>query len=116
MIYAIAPENCRPYLTAGKAYGVRNDACGCFAITDDAGDEIYCLWADCSHANGDWGKEDRAVEKEPTETLRDRFAMAALTAIPSRNWDFTEMGDDVIPRLWAECAYAIADAMMAARQ
>ena len=41
------------------------------------------------------------------ETLRDRFAMAALTAIVSQ--------DDDVPNGYAKSAYEIADAMLEAR-
>lgn len=47
-------------------------------------------------------------------TLRDYFAGQALASIPNRSWD--DVGDGyVLVKAWAKCAYAVADAMLAAR-
>lgn len=50
--------------------------------------------------------EDSNVEKEPTKTLRDEFAMAALTGFCSRG--------DIADR--AKMAYRIADDMLRIRK
>lgn len=55
-----------------------------------------------------WCEADR-VPASPIETLRDRFAMAALTGLLARRGMSTQM-------LEAERAYAIADMMMEARR
>lgn len=47
-------------------------------------------------------------------TLRDYFAGQALASIPIRSWDDIGSGDALIAA-WAKCAYAVADAMLAAR-
>ena len=55
-VYAIAPEGCPEYLTAGKAYEVI-EAPGSsrgFEVVDDDGDRIFCLWEGCAHVKGDW--------------------------------------------------------------
>jgi len=56
-VYAVAPEGCEPYLTPGRSYDAMEPECGNgFDIKDDDGDTLYCLWHDCGHANGDWGR------------------------------------------------------------
>lgn len=56
------------YLTAGKPYRLTEDSAGTgFHVTDDDGDEIYCLMENCAHLNGgDWHK----VEAPTPETSR----------------------------------------------
>jgi len=117
--YAIPPEGCTHYLTAGKRYEVlREETIGGFYITDNDGDEIYCLWRNCPHLDGgDWTREE--VMQGDTETLRDRFAMAALQGELA-----AQDGDDIrcdysdgdgVTNL-ATWSYCIADAMMIARR
>lgn len=48
-------------------------------------------------------------------SLRDYFAAAALTLLGGRAWDHVGKDDDLI-RTWAKSAYALADAMIAARE
>lgn len=115
--YAIPPEGCPHYLTAGKRYEVlREDDLG-FYITDNDGDEICCLWRNCPHARWDWTREE--VTQDDTETLRDRFAMAALQG------ELAAQDDDDIRRDYSDgdgvtnlatWSYRIADAMMIARR
>lgn len=50
----------------------------------------------------------------PRSLLRDCFAGQALSSIPLRSWDYLSSGDDKV-RAWATLAYAVADAMLAAR-
>jgi hypothetical protein len=49
-------------------------------------------------------------------TLRDWFAGQALGSIPLRNWDTDSKSPRQVVEQWASCAYAIADAMLAARE
>lgn len=50
-------------------------------------------------------------------SLRDWFAGQALASIPLRAWDEVRAnGDKTYVQLWSECAYSIADAMLAERQ
>lgn len=53
------------------------------------------------------------ASEESQPTLRDRFAMAALTGMYSR---ITEAYAYMDHRQWAMRAYEIADAMLAARK
>lgn len=115
--YAIPPEGCASYLTAGKRYEVLREGMGGFYIRDNDGDEICCLWRNCPHLDGDWTREE--VTQDDTETLRDRFAMAALQGELA-----AQDGDDIrrdysdgdgVTNL-ATWSYCIADAMMIARR
>ena len=116
--YAIPPKWCASNLTAGKRYEVLREECGGFYITGNDGDELYCLWDDCGHLDGgDWTQEE--VTQDDTETLRDRFAMAALQG------ELAAQDDDDIRRDYsygdgvtnlATWSYCIADAMMIARR
>ena len=117
--YAIPPEGCPHYLTAWKRYEVlREETIGGFYITDNYGDELYCLWDDCGYLDGgDWTREE--VTQDDMETLRDRFAMAALQGELA-----AQDGDDIrrdysdgdgVTNL-ATWSYCIADAMMIARR
>lgn len=45
------------------------------------------------------------------ESLRDRFAMAVMTGLMAKKVD-----DAMPPLLWAEAAFAVADAMLKVRQ
>lgn len=49
-------------------------------------------------------------------TLRDWFAGQALASTPLRNWDANNRDGGEIVKMWATCAYATADAMLAARK
>jgi hypothetical protein len=49
-------------------------------------------------------------------TLRDWFAGQALCSVPLQHWNVETLGDDEVIRRWAVCAYAVADAMLAARE
>jgi len=117
--YAIPPEGCASYLTAGKRYEVlREETIRGFYITDNDGDELCCLWDHCGHLDGgDWTREE--VTQDDTETLRDRFAMAALQG------ELAAQDDDDIRRDYSDgdgvtnlatWSYCIADAMMIARR
>lgn len=48
-------------------------------------------------------------------TLRDYFAAKALNGLMGRNWDGTGSDDEIIAT-WARSAYAVADAMLEARE
>lgn len=48
-------------------------------------------------------------------TLRDYFAGQALSSIPLRDWGVASRGDAAVIEAWANCAYAVADAMMKRR-
>ena len=60
--------------------------------------------------------EDMATDvtciEEKTATLRDQFAMAAMTSMLSRPQDLAEG----TPKIAADWAYKFADAMMKARE
>jgi hypothetical protein len=47
-------------------------------------------------------------------TLRDYFAGQALASIPTRQWDHVGDGKAMMAA-WAQCAYGVADAMLAER-
>ena len=49
------------------------------------------------------------------ETLRDRMAMAALPIVAGHSWDHLGTTEAKLSA-WATTAYAVADAMLAARQ
>ena len=71
--YAIAPEWCGDYLTPGKMYAVASDGGDDFVIEDDFGGLRYCLWKDCAHANGDWGRVE-IPERDINEPSSPRCA------------------------------------------
>ena len=49
-------------------------------------------------------------------SLRDYLAgQAIIGLIGGRNWSEVKGGDDVVIKQWAESAYLVADAMIAAR-
>ena len=54
------------------------------------------------------------VSYHPGMSLRDWYAGQALSSIPLRSWDYLSAEDDKV-RAWATLAYAVADAMLAAR-
>ncbi len=55
-------------------------------------------------------------QSEGGMTLRDYFAGQAIASIPVRNWDgASQSTGKPVTQLWAECAYAVADAMLAER-
>lgn len=57
--YAIAPEGCASYLTAGKRYEVRYEYPTWCDIVDDEGDFINCNKVGCSFLDGqDWDFEE----------------------------------------------------------
>lgn len=59
------------------------------------------------------------AERDPdtsVKTLRDEFAMAALGGLLGGSWDHLNLDDNALCSLWAEGAYIIADAMLAARK
>ncbi len=58
---------------------------------------------------------DAQTSEEPVKTLRDEFAMAALTGIVGGYWG-TEQMSGLGPSEFADEAYQIADAMLAARK
>lgn len=60
-----------------------------------------------------WLKDKLEAEEANKETLRDRFAMAALTGFLAGNW--RDPGGVSTPDIWAENAFAVADEMLAAR-
>ena len=56
-VYAVAPEGCWSYLTPGKYYEATcGESDSSFEIVSDTGDKRFCLWKDCAHAKGDWGR------------------------------------------------------------
>lgn len=102
-VFAKCPDGVNSgYLTPGKLYEVISDDGRFFGIKDDDGDEIWCLWTDCFHIGVknwermEWtigGGEKMSFAEKVYEwmesiapnngglTLRDQFAMAALTGI-----------------------------------
>lgn len=48
-------------------------------------------------------------------SLRDWFAGQAIASIPNRAWDDSG-GPEAVITAWARCAYAVADAMLKARE
>lgn len=54
--YVIAPEQCSRWFTPGEKYKIerfgkdKNE----FWLTDDDGDTVLCLRANCNFANGNW--------------------------------------------------------------
>jgi hypothetical protein len=48
-------------------------------------------------------------------TLRDEFAMHAVAGLMGRAWDSDKNSGEQIIKLWAESAYAVADAMLKER-
>lgn len=51
---AISPIS-NGYLTKGKEYSITTCYDSLFTIIDDEGDELYCLFEECSHLDGlDW--------------------------------------------------------------
>jgi len=48
-------------------------------------------------------------------TLRDYFAAAALKGLIGRSWDDRKTAEELF-RIWAASAYALADAMLDARE
>lgn len=71
-IYAIPPESCQDYLTAGKKYKVEKiHHEQAFEIINDIGSNSYCLWEGCGHALGDWTRVDDALEGYNPEAVRD---------------------------------------------
>lgn len=52
----------------------------------------------------------------PVKTLRDEFAMAALGGLLGRSCDHLNLDDKALFLRLAEGAYALADAMLAARK
>ena len=53
---------------------------------------------------------------DPGMTLRDYFAAKAMPGLMSRNWSDFKGTDDELIQVWATSSYAIADALLAARQ
>ncbi len=56
-----------------------------------------------------------AANNDPEETLRDRFAMAALTGIAASG-EAASIPTKDIPSVLSKAAYEIADAMILARK
>lgn len=54
--YVIAPDGCRPYLTAGKKYPMNHpesvSEITYFEVLDDNGIKLFCVNAECDHLNG----------------------------------------------------------------
>lgn len=66
-----------------------------------------------------WGSNIIVVGDEtdtPVKTLRDEFAMAALGGLLGRSCDHLNLDDKALFLRLAEGAYALADAMLAARE
>lgn len=57
----------------------------------------------------------KAQEARKGEELRDMFAGQAIASIPLRAWDHLAGDDTDKINAWAQCAYLVADAMIAAR-
>ncbi len=49
-------------------------------------------------------------------TLRDYFAAKAMQGLMGRNWSHHAGTDEELIDVWARSAYAVADAMLKARQ
>lgn len=109
-IYAKCPPTKCEYLTGGKEYEVLDEDSELFHITDNAGDKVAENWINGLHAKGSWERIIREDVVDNTLTLRDEFAMAALSLATDGVWDITKFS------AVAERAYKIADAMMEARK
>lgn len=55
------------------------------------------------------------LSEHPGMTLRDHFAGQALTVLPMRTWEVNGKLPGNIMQIWAESSYALADAMLEAR-
>lgn len=60
------------------------------------------------------GNGNGVIEAGYGMTLRDYFAAQAIVSIPIRKWDHLGEGQQLFT-LWAQAAYAMADAMLAER-
>lgn len=85
-------------------------------------DKARCFMWDHHGGDGDIIRY-RVVDDEadcepdtPAKTLRDEFAMAALGGLLGRSWDHLNLDDKALFSIWAEGAYTLADAMLAARK
>lgn len=112
-VYAVwEGERTRDYITPGKKYEVFTSNISDFRIIDEDGERINCLWNCCPHINGgNWTRIEEDGEAPQTEqkTLRDEFAMAALTGVlASESRDSREN--------FAAACYKMADAMLEARK
>ena len=68
----VVPEDVKSYLTPGKEYEVRNMDYYGFAITDDTGDNIWCLLEGCGFLDGkNWRIIERDVADEHASTALD---------------------------------------------
>ena len=52
---------------------------------------------------------------QPGMTLRDYFAAKAMQGLMGRNWSHHAGTDEELIDVWARSAYAVADAMLKAR-
>ena len=116
-------------IEAGKRY-VRRDGTISGVIRKGCDNDLYPFFDVDSEEyydeNGLWLNEtehdedliSEYVESQPaeTETLRDRFAMAALAGLIGRNWDVDRLGHDTVIKQWGVSAYLVADAMLEARK
>ena len=63
----IVPEAKTWYLTAGKEYQVRAMQHMTFLITDDNGDDTFCMLCGCPHLNGEsWVLRTEGVKENET--------------------------------------------------
>lgn len=112
-VYAVwEGERTRDYITPGKKYEVLPSKYKDFLIVDDEDDLISCLWNNCANLNGGrWTRIEKDEEAHQTEqkTLRDEFAMAALTGV-------VQIKSPLRYKDYAEFAYKMADAMLEARK
>ena len=54
-VYALAPEGCKSWLTAGKVYPAQIESAYAFSAVADYGKSVSALWEGCAHLNGgDW--------------------------------------------------------------
>ena len=74
----VVPEDVKSYLTPGKEYEVRNMDYYGFAITDDTGDNIWCLLEGCGFLDGNnW----RIIGREEPDAAADFVSMKSETVI-----------------------------------
>lgn len=70
-------------------------------------------WYDSYSGN----RHETSVSHMPGMTLRDYFAAKALASLPLLAWeDVARRTEKPLLQCWAESAYALADAMLAARE
>jgi len=102
----------RTYITPGKKYEASEINSYSFSMVCDDGDKIACCWNNSIFLDGgNWTciEEDDEAPQPEQKTLRDEFAMAALTGVLAS--DVRDSRENFA----AKC-YKMADAMLEARK